>query len=194
MSIGRLYMTQLILASTSSRRQEILKKANIPFVILPPDMNEEAYDKSNPKSMVCELAKNKALSVLNKVNDDDIVLGVDTIVYIDNVVLGKPANRADAKKMMQMLSGRKHSVISGVCLIGKNGFIKNFHVETEVVFNKLDENEIEDYINTDEPYDKAGGYAIQGLASKFISGINGCYYNVMGLPLSEIYSVIKNII
>ena len=187
-------MTQLILASTSSRRQEILKKANIPFVILPPDMNEEAYDKSDPKSMVCELAKNKALSVLNKVNDDDIVLGVDTIVYIDNVVLGKPADRADAKKMMQMLSGRKHSVISGVCLIGKNGFIKNFHVETEVVFNKLDENEIEDYINTDEPYDKAGGYAIQGLASKFIAGINGCYYNVMGLPLSEIYSVIKNII
>ena len=187
-------MTQLILASTSSRRQEILKKANIPFVILPPDINEEAFDKSDPKSMVCELARNKALSVLNKVNDDDIVLGVDTIVYIDNVVLGKPANRADAKKMMQMLSGRKHSVISGVCLIGKNGFIKNFHVETEVVFNKLDENEIEDYINTDEPYDKAGGYAIQGLASKFISGINGCYYNVMGLPLSEIYSVIKNII
>lgn len=187
-------MTQLILASTSSRRQEILKKANIPFAILPPDMDEEAFDKSDPKSMVCELAKNKALSVLNKVNDDDIVLGVDTIVYIDNVVLGKPADRADAKKMMQMLSGRKHSVISGVCLIGKNGFIKNFHVETEVVFNKLDENEIEDYINTDEPYDKAGGYAIQGLASKFIAGINGCYYNVMGLPLSEIYSVIKNII
>jgi septum formation protein len=96
--------------------------------------------------------------------------------------------------MIQMLSSRMHSVISGVCLISRNGFDKIFSIETEVAFNTLDEIEIDEYVKSDEPYDKAGGYAIQGQAAKFIKSINGCFYNVMGLPLSAVYSVIKNMI
>ena len=187
-------MAQLILASTSSRREEILKKANIPFIIIPPDTDESVFNGDNPKSIVMELARNKALSVCGKAGYDDIVLGVDTIVYIDKTILGKPTDQLNARKMIQMLSGRMHSVISGVCLISKKGFEKIFSIETEVAFNTLDEIEIDEYVKSDEPYDKAGGYAIQGQAAKFIKSINGCFYNVMGLPLSAVYSVIKNMI
>ena len=187
-------MTQLILASTSPRRKEILEKAGIPFKIIQPDTDESVFYSDNPKLIVMELAKNKALSVQNKAGFDDLVLGVDTIVLIDGKILGKPLNQKEAKQMMQLLSKKHHTVISGVCLVSKNGFEKTFTVETDVEFNMLDENEITEYIASDEPYDKAGGYAVQGLASKFIKSINGCYYNVMGLPLLAVYSVIKKMI
>ena len=187
-------MTQLILASTSPRRKEILEKVNIPFKVMQPDVDESVFNGNDPESIVMELARNKALSVFGKAGYDDIVLGVDTVVYIDKTILGKPTDQLNAKKMIQMLSGRMHSVISGVCLISRNGFDKIFSIETEVAFNTLDEIEIDEYVKSDEPYDKAGGYAIQGQAAKFIKSINGCFYNVMGLPLSAVYSVIKNMI
>ncbi len=187
-------MTQLILASTSPRRKEILEKVNIPFKVMQPDVDESVFNGNDPESIVIELAKNKAMSVLKNISYNDIVLGVDTIVYVENMILGKPFDKNQARQMMQVLSNKTHLVISGVSLLSRNGFEKTFAVKTQVEFLLIDENEINEYVNSDEPYDKAGGYAIQGLAAKFIKSINGCYYNVMGLPLSAVYSVIKNMI
>jgi septum formation protein len=194
MSKWRLDMTQLILASTSPRRKEILEKVNIPFKVMQPDVDESVFNGNDPESIVIELAKNKAMSVLKNIGYNDIVLGVDTIVYVENMILGKPFDKNQARQMMQVLSNKTHLVISGVSLLSRNGFEKTFAVKTQVEFLLIDENEINEYVNSDEPYDKAGGYAIQGLAAKFIKSINGCYYNVMGLPLSAVYSVIKNMI
>lgn len=187
-------MTRLILASSSPRRKEILNNAGIPYIAISPDADEAFIGGYSPEDYVQELARKKALSVIKEADDNDIVLGVDTIVYIDGKILGKPCSREDARKMMQLLSGKFHYVISGVCILKSDGFEEVFFNKTKVEFLNLSDEEIEQYIQTDEPYDKAGGYAIQGLASKFIKAINGCYYNVMGLPLSAVYSVIKNML
>ena len=187
-------MTRLILASSSPRRKEILNSAVIPYIALSHDDYEAIICGYSHEDFVQELARKKALSVIEEAAGNDIVLGVDTIVYIDGNILGKPCSKEDARKMIQLLSGKFHYVISGVCILKSDGFEEVFFNKTKVEFLNLSDEEIEQYIQTDEPYDKAGGYAIQGLASKFIKGINGCYYNVMGLPLSAVYSVIKNML
>lgn len=139
----------------------------------------------SPVDYVRRLARAKAEAAWE--GPGEIVLGADTIVVIDDRVLEKPADVDDARAMLRLLSGRDHSVITGICLRHRDGAIVD-HSATEVRFARLAESEIADYVASGEPFDKAGAYAIQGLASKFVESVNGCYFNVMGLPLSLVYS------
>ena len=178
---------KLVLASKSPRRSEILKNAGIDFTVRVADADETIPDGTKPEDAVVFLAARKALAVERA--DDETVLGADTIVVLDDKILGKPKDREDAYNMIKSLSGRVHSVFTGVCAVG-NGISLTFAEETKVEFYPLTEDEINEYISTDEPYDKAGAYGIQGLASKFISGIQGDYFNVVGLPVSSVYKKI----
>ena len=181
---------KLVLASKSPRRSEILKNAGIDFVVRVADADETIPVGTNPEDAVVFLAARKAMAVERA--EDETVLGADTVVVLDGEILGKPKDRDDAFNMIKRLSGRVHSVFTGVCAIG-NGISMTFAEETKVEFYKLTDEEINTYINTDEPYDKAGAYGIQGLASKFIRAIEGDYFNVVGLPISAIYQkILKN--
>ncbi len=180
----------LVLASKSPRRSEILKNAGIDFTVRVADADETIPAGTNPEDAVVFLAARKAMAV--KRAEDETVLGADTVVVLDGEILGKPRDRDDAFNMLKSLSGRVHSVFTGVCAIG-NGISITFAEETKVEFYPLSDEEIYTYINTTEPYDKAGAYGIQGLASKFIRGIEGDYFNVVGLPISAIYQkILKN--
>ena len=178
---------KLVLASKSPRRSEILKNAGIDFTVRVADADETIPDGTKPCDAVVFLAARKAMAVERV--DDETVLGADTVVVLDDKILGKPKDREDAFNMIKMLSGRVHSVFTGVCAIG-DGISLTFAEETKVEFYPLSDDEINEYIDTDEPYDKAGAYGIQGLASKFISGIQGDYFNVVGLPISSVYKKI----
>ena len=178
---------KLVLASKSPRRSEILKNAGIDFTVRVADADETIPEGTKPEDAVVFLAARKALAVERA--DDETVLGADTIVVLDDKILGKPKDKEDAYNMIKSLSGRVHSVFTGVCAVG-NGVSLTFAEETKVEFYQLSEDEINEYINTNEPYDKAGAYGIQGLASKFIRGIQGDYFNVVGLPVSSVYKKI----
>lgn len=178
---------KLVLASKSPRRSEILTNAGIEFTVRVADADETIPEGTKPGDAVVFLAARKAMAVERA--DDEIILGADTVVVLDDKILGKPKDRDDAYNMIKSLSGRVHSVFTGVCAIG-NGISMTFAEETKVEFLPLTDEEINRYIDTDEPYDKAGAYGIQGLASKFISGIQGDYFNVVGLPMSRIYEKI----
>ncbi len=178
---------KLVLASKSPRRSEILKNAGIDFTVRVADADETIPEGTKPEDAVVFLAARKALAVERA--EDETVLGADTIVVLDDKILGKPKDREDAYNMIKSLSGRVHSVFTGVCAVG-NGMSLTFAEETKVEFYPLTEDEINEYIGTDEPYDKAGAYGIQGLASKFIRGIQGDYFNVVGLPVSSVYKKI----
>ena len=178
---------KLVLASKSPRRSEILKTAGIDFTVRVADADENIPDGTKPQDAVVFLAARKAMAVERA--DDELVLGADTVVVLDNKILGKPKDRDDAYNMIKSLSGRVHSVFTGVCAIG-NGVSVTFAEETKVEFLPLTDEEINAYTDTIEPYDKAGAYGIQGLASKFIRGIEGDYFNVVGLPISRIYEKI----
>jgi septum formation protein len=187
-------MACLILASSSPRRKEIMKMMGMPFDIIEPEAEETVNGDENPLDLVSRLACMKASDVYERAGKGHIVVGIDTIVCIDGLVLGKPRNRNDAYEMLKRLSGRTHRVLSGVCIIKDRTAPIRFVSETSVTFTDMSDDEINEYVDTSEPYDKAGAYGIQGKAAKFIKSINGCYYNVMGLPLSEVYGIIKNII
>ncbi len=178
---------KLVLASKSPRRSEILKNAGIDFTVRVAETQETIPEGTKPQDAVVFLAAKKAMAV--KRADDELVLGADTVVVLDDKILGKPKDREDAYNMLKSLSGRVHSVFTGVCAIG-NGVSMTFAEETKVEFLPLTDEEINSYIDTNEPYDKAGAYGIQGLASKFIRGIQGDYFNVVGLPISRIYEKI----
>ena len=178
---------KLVLASKSPRRSEILRNAGLDFTVRVADADETIPDGTKPSDAVVFLAARKAMAVERA--DDELVLGADTVVVLDNKILGKPKDRDDAYNMIKSLSGRVHSVFTGVCAIG-NGVSVTFAEETKVEFLPLTNEEINAYIDTDEPYDKAGAYGIQGLASKFIRGIEGDYFYVVGLPISRIYEKI----
>lgn len=181
---------KLVLASKSPRRSEILKNAGIDFTVRVADADEAIPTGTSPEDAVVFLAARKALAVER--TEDETVLGADTVVVLDGEILGKPKGRGDAFNMLKSLSGRVHSVFTGVCAIG-NGLSMTFAEETKVEFYKLTDEEIYTYIDTGEPYDKAGAYGIQGLASKFIRSIEGDYFNVVGLPISAIYQkIFKN--
>lgn len=181
---------KLVLASKSPRRSEILKNAGIDFTVRVADADETIPDGTKPQDAVVFLAARKAMAVTRA--EDELVLGADTVVVLDDKILGKPQDKDDAYNMIKSLSGRVHSVFTGVCAIG-NGISMTFSEETRVEFYNLSDKEINEYINTDEPYDKAGAYGIQGLASKFIRSIDGDYFNVVGLPMSAIYQkILKN--
>ena len=181
---------RIILASKSPRRREILQNLGLEFEVITADTNEEC-DITDGALLAEELSLRKAKAVADGIElDDTVVIGCDTVVVCDGKILGKPKDRADAEKMLRMLSGKAHSVISGLTLIG-GGNIITASEETKVFFDELTESEIEEYISTDEPYDKAGAYGIQGLAGKFIGRIEGCYFNVVGLPVNLLYRCLK---
>jgi septum formation protein len=179
---------RLVLASASPRRQEILRTAGIPCVARAADVDETPIAGESPEVFVGRLAEAKAQAVRH---DDQQVLGADTVVVIDGTVLGKPADANDARRMLRSLSGRTHRVLTGICFL--NGYqIQRAVEETTVYFRELDEEEIANYVATGEPMDKAGAYGIQGAASKFIHRVEGCYFNVVGLPISLVYSFIRS--
>jgi septum formation protein len=171
----------LVLASQSPRRSEILRQAGIPFTVRVAAVDETPLVGEKPKDYVVRLAELKALAV--PAGPDEIVLGADTTVVVDGEMLGKPADAADARRMLARLSGRQHQVITGVCLKRGAEMVRDCAVTT-VWFAPMSAREIEEYVSSGEPMDKAGAYAIQGLASKFVQRIDGCYFNVVGLPVA----------
>lgn len=174
----------LILASQSPRRRELLASAGIPFVVRPASVEEARLAEEDPGEHVCRLAREKAQSVACA--PGEIVLGADTVVVIDAEVLGKPSDRDHAARMLRRLSGRSHEVVTGICLRTSNRLIVDME-STRVRFARLPEQEIAAYVESGEPMDKAGAYAIQGLASRFIDRIEGCYCNVVGLPVALVW-------
>ena len=170
-----------MLASKSPRRAEILRAAGLPFVVRPGDIHEEREPGESPGNYARRLAGDKAAAV--DLARDEIVLGADTIVVVDDQVLEKPADTADARRMLQLLSGRAHDVVTGICLRSRTHSVVDAAV-TRVMFAPLTADQIAAYVASGEPMDKAGAYAIQGLASKFIERIEGDYFNVVGLPIA----------
>jgi septum formation protein len=179
---------RLVLASASPRRRDILQTAGIEFVARPADIDESQLDGESPEDHVQRLAEAKARAVWR---EGETVLGADTVVVVDDQLLGKPADQREAKQMLRALSGRSHRVLTGICFF--DGASAHGSVEETIVhFRDLDDNEIADYVATGEAADKAGAYGIQGAASKFIHRIEGCYFNVVGLPVSRVYSFIRS--
>jgi septum formation protein len=178
----------LVLASQSPRRSEILRQAGIPFTVRAAAVDETPIEGERPEEYVVRLAELKALAVL--AGPEEIVLGADTTVVIDGEMLGKPADAADARRMLTRLSGRQHLVITGICLKRGLDVVRDYAV-TQVWFAPMSAGEIEEYASSGEPMDKAGAYAIQGWASKFIERIDGCYLNVVGLPVARVYGQLR---
>jgi len=184
----------LVLASASPRRQEILRNAGIQFAVQPADINETPLERESPRDCAERLAREKALAV-SRSQPRSFVLGADTIVVVGDTILGKPCNPDDAARMLRLLSGRTHSVITGVCVVSPVGSgaerLTTSSETTLVTMRALSEDEIRDYVATAEPMDKAGAYAIQGLASRWIPHIEGDYSNVVGLPVALVYSMLQ---
>ncbi len=184
-------MTDIILASASLRRSEILKRAGIEHVVIEPLIDEGSLDPGGIVHAVCELARRKAEDVRERTSVKGLIIAADTVVCLGATVMGKPADEDEARLMLSRLSGRWHRVMTGYCIMeSPEDYVKG-HVVTRVRFRKIHKTEIEEYIKTDEPYDKAGGYGIQSRASVFVKKINGCYFNVMGLPVCKIFSILK---
>jgi septum formation protein len=181
----------LVLASASPRRQELLRNAGIPFVLQPAHIPENPLPGERAKDSAERLAREKALAVARQ-RPEDVVLGADTVVVVDGQILGKPVDAADAVRMLRMLSGRKHQVITGVCVVA-NGQSSVASETTAVTMSEISENEIADYVATGEPMDKAGAYAIQGIASRWIPRIEGDYSNVVGLPVALVWRMLRDI-
>ena len=178
---------QIILASNSPRRKQFLSDLGLTFTVKPANVNEEYPSQLQGKDIALYIAQQKA-SVFNNLNVNEIIITCDTIVWIDNEALGKPENSDDAKKMLQQLSGKTHEVISAVC-IKSNQKEKLFYDVTEVTFNTLNSLDIDYYVDTFKPFDKAGSYGIQewiGLIG--IEKINGSYTNVVGMPMEKLYN------
>ena len=174
----------LVLASQSPRRREILQQAGIPFVVRISDVDESVRPGESPAGYVQRLAAAKAHAV--EAADGETVLGADTTVVVDGEILAKPTDAADARRMLALLAGRRHDVLTGICLRRGESATCDV-VATGVVFAPLTSEEIDAYVASGEPMDKAGAYAIQGLASKFVERIEGDYFNVMGLPVALVY-------
>jgi septum formation protein len=183
---------KLILASASPRRRELLAQAGFTFDVITADIPELRKPGEDPIRFVTRLAREKAEAVAecHSIPPDTMVLGADTIVLVDDEVLGKPNDVADAARMLRLLSGRSHQVITGLCVLKGRERQRAAEV-TFVRFNTLSDQEIEDYIATGEPLDKAGAYAIQGRAGRWVPRIHGCYFNVVGLPLALVASMIE---
>jgi septum formation protein len=183
---------KLVLASASPRRRELLEQAGFSFDVFTADIPEVRKPGEYPIRFVTRLAREKAEAVAerHRVPPETIVLGADTIVLVDDEVLGKPQDAFDAMRMLRLLSGRTHQVITGVCLVKGRERQRAAEV-TFVRFTTLSDEEIEDYIATGEPMDKAGAYAIQGGACRWVPRIHGCYFNVVGLPLALVSSMIE---
>lgn len=198
-------MAQIILASASPRRSELLRQAGMDFIVIP-SKGEEVVTSTHPAEVVEELSLQKAREVAERIlsgkekeaSDFSVVIGADTVVAADHKILGKPADHEDARKMITMLQGNVHQVYTGVTLIVKDekGNIRSrtFNECTDVDVCEMSYEEVEEYISTPEPYDKAGAYGIQGSFGVYIRGIRGCYYNVVGLPISRLCHELKEML
>lgn len=184
-------MKQVILASGSPRRQELLRLVVENYEVCVSDADESLPDNIEPSKAVELLAARKAQSVADS-HKDALVIGADTVVVLDSKILGKPTSNSHAKEMLQSLSGRVHQVYTGVALCEK-GTTRTFSCCTDVEFASLNEDEIDWYLTTDEPFDKAGGYGIQQYGARFVKGIKGDYFNVMGLPVHELYTILGRV-
>lgn len=199
----------LVLASSSPRRQELLHNAGIAFAVQPADIDETPFRSESARECAERLAREKALAVWRE-HPADVVLGADTVVVVDGEILGKPIDSNDAARMLRILSGREHWVITGVCLVtagARNRLPVASHAQeavadtsirvdsesTLVTMSELSDLEIREYVATGEPMDKAGAYAIQGIASRWIPRIEGDYSNVVGLPVALVYRILREL-
>lgn len=182
-----------MLASASPRRAELLRAAGIPFDVAPADVDETVDVEESPDGYVRRIAQTKAEVIAARI-PGRAVLAADTVVLVDNTILGKPADPGDARRMLRLLSGRDHVVLTGVCLINAHatsGRVQTITTRTRVGFAPLTDAEIDWYVASGEPMDKAGAYAVQGLASRFVTAIEGSYSNVVGLPVALVYDLCK---
>lgn len=202
---------RIILASKSPRRKELIEGVGFKTLIIPSDADENIEEK-DPAELVKKLSEIKALSVYEFIKDkagkvvgnsnnagktefniseNDIVLGADTVVYAGGKILGKPADKDEAREMIRLLAGNVHSVFTGFTLVFSDGRKITDYSETKVYVYPMNDEEIEDYISTNEPYDKAGAYGIQGIFGRYVEKIDGDYNNVVGLPVSKILYLLK---
>lgn len=183
----------LILASSSPRRYELLKQLGLDFGVIPSKIDEDIISGESPRAHVIRLAEAKALEVGNQY-PDAWVIGADTIVFVDGMILGKPKAQEEALEMLRLLSGKEHRVLTGVCVNNlRKGRGDCEAVETTVRVKSLSQVEMDWYIRTGEPFDKAGGYGIQGVGSFMIESINGSYTNVVGLPMCELIQMLNRL-
>jgi len=181
---------KLILASQSPRRREIFDLLRISYNVKISDIAEPITDE-DPALQAERHAKNKALAILASCTQSEIIVSADTIVVIDGRIMGKPADRDEATSHLRLLSGRSHTVITGICIAQKDRWV-TAHELTEVRFAEISDDEIREYIQTNEPMDKAGAYGIQGFGSQFVARIDGCYFNVMGFPVHLFHKTIRD--
>lgn len=190
---------KLILASASPRRAEILRNAGFDFEVLPAEVDESVRPRESAAEYVRRLAEEKARAAAHRLaakfkRDSAVVIAADTTVVLDEKILGKPASADDARTTLGRLSGKTHDVLTGLAVLPlRNADIQLAVESTRVTFAHMAEQEIEDYVASGEPFDKAGAYAIQGRCGRFITRIEGCYFNVMGLPLARLYSILREI-
>ena len=180
---------KLVLASSSPRRAELLRNAAIPFMVCAVNVTEARRPQEWPEDYVRRVAEEKARAAHSR-QPNKFVLGADTVVIVDGQMLGKPADAKDASRMLHLLSAGSHLVTTGVCLLGPK--VEDTRAETSTVsFSPLSDDEIASYVATGEPMDKAGAYAIQGMASRWVTHLDGCYFNVMGLPVPLVYRMLQ---
>ncbi|OKZ83759.1 MAG: septum formation protein Maf [Clostridium sp. 44_14] len=189
-------MTKIILASASDRRKDILSQVGISYEVMPSSIDEDAIQADTPAALVEALSAAKAEDIAERLTKNFVIIGADTVVVKDNSILGKPSDEAEAAKMLQMLQGNRHEVYTGVTLISVSpegkGLIDTFHVRTIVDMIPMTAAQIDAYIKTGEPMDKAGAYGIQGRGAAYIQDIAGDYYNVVGLPISTVLARLAN--
>jgi septum formation protein len=185
---------KLILASASPRRAEILRNAGFTFEVQPAHVDETLLPGEPAEAYVRRVATAKAAAAAKSLEANAsraVVIGADTVVVVDGRILGKPADAGHARRMLRLLSGRDHDVLTGLSFLTMPAGAETVHVEsTRVSFLPLSDEDIEDYLLTGEPFDKAGAYGIQGIGGRFISRVQGCYFNVMGLPISRVWSIL----
>ena len=185
---------KLILASASPRRAEILRGAGISFTVLSSAVDETLVPGETPQQHVQRLADAKAELVAARAVGPAIIIAADTVVVLEGQILGKPRSTEEARRMLELFSGRTHSVVTGVCILRLPEMERRQFVETTLVhFARLSRGEISRFLATEEPYDKAGAYAIQGHAGRYIPRIEGCYFNVVGLPLAHVVAALREL-
>ena len=180
---------KLVLASSSPRRTELLNRAGWPHEVVVAGIDETVRAKEDPATYVKRLARSKAEAVAERLEPGGFVLGADTTVVIDNQILGQPLDDADARRMLKLLNGKWHEVLTGVALLKVGGQTRVDHETTRVRFAEMSESEIDWYVASGEPVGKAGAYGIQGKAALFIEEIEGDYFNIMGLPIRLVYKL-----
>jgi septum formation protein len=186
---AKLENVKLVLASSSPRRAELLRNAAIPFTLCTVDVPEVRRPQEWPEDFVRRIAEEKSAAAFAR-HADKFVLAADTVVIVEGQVLGKPVDVQDASRMLHLLSGGSHLVTTGVCLRGRG--VEDTRAETTTVsFSPLTDEEISEYVATGEPMDKAGAYGIQGIASRWVTHLDGCYFNVVGLPVPLVYRMLR---